>query len=95
MILVEKDIGNPIGELFVGYRAIWLHRPRGGYGLVIRVPVWIRSVSSGHIVVEICAKPGKMVRVKREHKAVEYGTLRFQSDLHPMEATFASDGEGK
>jgi hypothetical protein len=51
-------------DLWVGLRCVWKHRPRGGYGFVIRAPVTIRRLHATRATVEV-EGTGKMAKVSR------------------------------
>ena len=43
----------PIHELYSGRVCVWRHRPRGGYGYVIRIPVIVVSRDARRVTVRL------------------------------------------
>ena len=43
----------PLDELYRGRVCVWRHRPRGGYGYVIRIPVTVVSRAARRVTVRL------------------------------------------
>lgn len=51
-----------LSDVIRGYRYVWRHVPRGGYGFAILLPVTVRRIGKSRVTVEV-EVTGKLVAV--------------------------------
>lgn len=64
-----------IFDLWRGRRVIWRHKPRGGYGFVLRIPVAVEEFESMHAVHVRIEATGEVVAIAMQHLVIPISML--------------------
>lgn len=60
-------------DLWRGLRVFWLHKPKGGYGYEMRIPVQVAKVGAKRVMVEVeCGDGTRAKRIVSVSRLREY-----------------------